>query len=207
MFGVVNSLPDAQRQLLEDSCAGVFYREFFCRLDEEPFKVLFSDEPSHPNIPVNRLAGFEVLKAGFGWTDEEMYEAYLFNDQVRYTLGLCDLGDESFDLRTLHYFRQRLSEYMQKTGTNLIDKAFAQVTDQQIAAFHVKTGRLRMDATFVSSNIRQVSRLHLLVEMLQRVHRMLTETDRQHYTADFALYVHSSAGSLTWHRQDLRGHQ
>ena len=202
MFGVVNSLPDSQRQLLDDSWAGVFYREFFCRLDEEPFKVLFSDEPSRPNIPVNRLVGFEVLKAGFGWSDEEMHEAYLFNVQVRYALGLRDLGDESFDLRTLYYFRQRLSEYMQKTGTNLIDKAFAQVTDQQIAAFHVKTGRLRMDATFVSSNIRQVSRLHLLVEMLQRVQRMLTETDRQHYTADFAPYVQGTAGQFMYR---LRG--
>lgn len=202
MFSTVQSLPDAQRRLLDESWAGVFYREFFCRLDEQPFTVLYSDEPSRPNVPVNRLVGFEVLKAGFGWSDEELYEAYLFNVQVRYALGLQDLGEDSFDLRTLYYFRERLSEHMQKTGKNLIEKAFEQVTDQQIAAFHLKTGRLRMDATFVSSNIRQMSRLHLLVEMLQRVQRMLTEADRQRYTTDFASYVRGTAGQFMYH---LRG--
>jgi len=202
MFSTVNSLPDAQRKLLDESWAGVFYREFFSRLDEKPFEVLYSDEPSRPNVPVNRLVGFEVLKAGFGWSDEEMYEAYLFNVQVRYALGLYELGEDNFDLRTLYYFRQRLSEHMQKTGENLIEKAFEQVTDEQIAAFRLKTGRLRMDTTFVSSNIRQMTRLHLLVEMLQRVHRMLSESDRQRYTTEFAPYIQGTAGQFMYH---LRG--
>ena len=204
MFSTVSSLPEAQRKLLDESWAGVFYREIFCRIDEKPFAVLFSDEASRPNVPVNRLVGFDVLKAGFGWSDEEMYEAYLFNVQVRYALGLYDLGDDSFDLRTLYYFRHRLSAHMQATGENLIEKAFNQVTDQQIAAFQLKTDRLRMDTTFVSSNICQVSRLHLLVEMLQRVQRMLTETDRQRYAADFTNYVHGTAGQFMYH---LRGQE
>jgi hypothetical protein len=204
MFSTVNSLPDAQRKCLDESWAGVFYREFFCRLDEEPFKALYCDEPSRPNVPVNRLVGFEVLKAGFGWSDEEMYEAYLFNVQVRYALGLYDLGEDSFDLRTIYYFRERLSEHMQKTGENLIEKAFEQVTDAQIAAFRLKTGRLRMDSTFVSSNIRQMTRLHLLVEMLQRVHRMLAASDRQRYAAEFAPYIQGTAGQFMYH---LRGQE
>ena len=202
MFSTVASLPEAQRKLLEKSWAGVFYRELFMRIDERPFAVLFSDIASRPNVPVNRLVAFDVLKAGFGWSDEEMYEAFLFNVQVRYALGLYDLGDDSFDLRTLYYFRRRLSEHMQKTGENLIEKAFAQITDEQIKAFHVKTGRLRMDSTFVSSNICHMSRLHLLVEMLQRVQRMLTETDQQRYAAGFAPYVLGTAGQFMYR---LRG--
>jgi hypothetical protein len=35
----VNELPEEQREYLNTSWAGVFYREFFCRLDEEPFAV------------------------------------------------------------------------------------------------------------------------------------------------------------------------
>jgi hypothetical protein len=80
----VNELPEEQREHLYTSWAGVFYREFFCRLDEEPFAVLYSDLPSRPNVPVNVLVGLEYLKAGFGWSDEEMYEAFLYNLQVRY---------------------------------------------------------------------------------------------------------------------------
>ena len=208
MFSTVASLPEAQRKLLEETWAGTFYREFFSRIDERPFAVLFADVASRPNIPVNRLVAFDVLKAGFGWSDEEMYEAYLFNVQVRYALGLYDLGDDSFDLRTLYYFRHRLSEHMQNTGENLIEKAFAQVTDQQIKAFQVKTGRLRMDSTYVSSNICHMSRLHLLVEMLQRVQRMLTEADQHRYAADFAPYVLGTAGQFLYrlHGQDITPH-
>lgn len=56
-------------------------------MDEEPFSVLYADLPSRPNVPVNVLVGLEYLKAGFGWSDEEMYEAFLYNLQVRYALG------------------------------------------------------------------------------------------------------------------------
>lgn len=199
LFSSVSSLPDAERKLLDDSWAGVFYREFFARLDEGPFKVLYSDEPSRPNIPVNVLVALEVLKAGFGWSDEEMYEAFLFNLQVRYALGLHCLGEDTFDLRTVYYFRERLSEHMQTTGENLIEKVFAQVTDQQIAAFRLKTNRLRMDSTFVSSNIRAMSRLHLLVEMIQRLHRMLSEADQQRYAPEFASYVQGTTGQFLYH--------
>lgn len=70
---------------------------------------------------------------------------------------------------------------MQETGTNLLDKAFEQVTDEQITAFHLKTGKQRMDSTQVASNIRQMGRVQLLVEVLQRVQRMLSEADQERY--------------------------
>ena len=61
---------------------------------------------------------------------------------------------------------------------------FEQVTDEQIKALELKTDKLRMDSTLVSSNIRQMSRLQL-VEVLQRVWRMLNADEQQHYAADF----------------------
>jgi len=66
MFSTVRSLRDDQRKLLGGSWAGIFYRELFCHLDESPFAVLYSDEASRPNVPVNVLVGLDVLKAGFG---------------------------------------------------------------------------------------------------------------------------------------------
>jgi hypothetical protein len=193
LFSTVRSLRDDQQKLLDDSWAGVFYRELFCRLDEHPFAVLYSDEASRPNVPVNVLVGLEVLKAGFGWSDAELYEAFTFNLQVRYALGYRDLSAGYLDIRTVYYFRQRLAEHMQKTGTNLLAQAFAQVTDAQITAFTIKTGRLRMDSTFIASNICDMSRLHLLVEVLQRVDRMLTPGDQARWEPDFAAYRKGSA--------------
>jgi hypothetical protein len=195
----VNELPEEQREHLDTSWAGVFYREFFCRLDEEAFAVLYSDLPSWPNVPVNVLVGLEYLKAGFGWSDEEMYEAFLYNLQVRYALGYDEFGKGYFDLRTLYYFRERLSRYMQEHGVNLLDRAFEQVTDEQLAAFQLKTGIQRMDSTMVGSNIRLAGRLQLLVEMLQRVHRILNADERADYAEAFAPYLQGHAGQYVLH--------
>jgi len=85
----------------------VFYPEFFCRLpalaclrrqaqvqvNEAPFGVLYADFPSRPNVAVNVMVGLEYLKAGNGWTNEEMYDAFCYDVQVRYALGYRQLGD------------------------------------------------------------------------------------------------------------------
>lgn len=181
LISEVSQLPEQQFLRLERSWAGVFYREVFSRLDESAFSCLYSDLPSRPNIPVNVLVGLEFMKAGFGWSDEELYDEFLYNVQVRYALGYHELGVGEFDLRTLYYFRQRLSQYMQKEGVNLLDRAFEQITDEQLAKFQLKTGKQRMDSTQIASNIRQHGRLQLLVEVLQRVPRMLSEADQAHY--------------------------
>jgi hypothetical protein len=141
----------------------------------------------------------EYLKAGNGWTDQEMYEAFLYNMQVRFALGYDEFVKGDFELRTLYYFRERLSRYMQETGINLLEKAFEKVTDQQIAAYQLKTGKQRMDSTQIASNIRVMGRLQLLVEVLQRVYRMLTKEDQKHYAEEFAPYIRGHAGQYVYH--------
>ena len=190
----VNDLPEKQRKLLESSWSGTFFREFYSRVDEEPFAEMYVDFPSRPNAPVNELVSLEFLKAGHGWTDEEMYQHYLFDLQTRHALGLDQLGEAHFELRTLYNFRQRLSQHMQATGINLLERAFEQVTDAQIKAFQLKTGQQRMDSTLLGSNIRQMGRVQLLVEVLQRVQRMLNEADQARYAEEFAPYLQGHAG-------------
>jgi hypothetical protein len=204
----VDELPTPLRERLQNSWAETFYREFFCRLDEQPFAVLYADEPSRPNVPVNVLVGLEFLKAANGWTDEEMYNEFCYNVQVRYALGYRHLGDGYFDLRTLYYFRERLARHMQETGENLLEQAFEQVTDEQLRAFSLKTGKQRMDSTLLASNIRQMGRVQLLVTVLQRVWRMLSEEDQQRYADLFAPYLKGHAGQYVYRlkKEDLPVH-
>jgi len=194
----VDELPEKLRKRLDRSWAGVFYQEFFCRLNEAPFGILYADFPSRPNVPVNVLVGLEYLKAGNGWTDEEMYDAFCYDVQVRYALGYRQLGEGEFELRTQYNFRERLSRHMQETGINLLDEAFEQVTDAQIGAFHLKTGKQRMDSMQVASNIRRMGRMQLLVEVLQRVHRMLNTGDQGRYAEAFAPYLKGHAGQYVY---------
>lgn len=194
----VTQFPEAKRQRLEDSWAGTFYHGVFCRIDESIFAPLYSDEPSRPNTPVNVSAGLEMLKSGFNWSDEELFNHLDFDVQVRYALGIRDIHAEVCTLRTQYHFRHRVSAHMQQTGENLFEQVFVQVTDQQLAALGLKTRHQRMDSTQVSSNIRRYSRLQLLVEMVQRAERMLSEEDRTCYADLLAPYRQGSAGQYCY---------
>lgn len=199
LFSSINDLPPKKRQRLETSWAETFYTEFFCRIDEDIFAVLYSDQASRPNAPVNVLVGLEVLKAGFGWSDAQLEEQFSYNLQVRYALGYHDVAEGHLELRTVYNFRRRLAQHMQETGENLLEQVFEQVTDEQLAALKLKTDKLRMDSTQIASNIRQMSRVQLLVEVTQRVWRMLTEADQARYAADFAPYLKGTSGQYMYH--------
>ncbi len=149
-------------------------------------------------MPVNVLVGLEVLKAGFGWSDEELYENYCFNLQVRYALGYDRLGDGDFAIRTLYYFRERLSKHYLESGENLLEQAFEQITDAQLRDLQVRTGMQRMDSTQIASNIVAASRLQLLVEAIQRVHRILSEADQERFSPSFEPYLKGTAGHYTY---------
>jgi hypothetical protein len=194
----VNDLPEKHRRRLEASWAGVFYKEYFCRLREDPFAVLYADQPSRPNIPVNVLVGLETLKAGFGWSDEELYDHYVFDMQVRYALGYRDLKEGEFELRTLYNFRRRLSQYNQAQGTNLLTQAFRDITDQQITAFKVNTSLQRMDSTQIASHILNASRLHLGVEAVQRLASLMSDSQKASAVEWLGPFTRGDAGQYTY---------
>ena len=204
----VAQLTEAKQQRLENSWAGTFYRDVFCRINEAPFAVLYSDNPSRPNSAVNGSVGLELLKSGFGWSDEELFDHLLFDIQVRYALGICDIHAEVCTLRTQYNFRDRVSQHMQKTGENLFEQVFEQITDAQLAELELKTGHQRMDSTQIGSNIRRYTRLQLLVETVQRAARMLDEQDLAQYADLLAPYVQGTAGQYCYRIKngDLNDH-
>ncbi len=194
----VNDLPERSHKYLRNSWADSFRREVFLRIPEDRFAVLYDPGPSRPNVPVNVLVGLDIIKESRGWSDEELYEHFLFDLQVRYALGCDNFGEGDFDLRTLYYFRKRLSEHALKSGENLFQVVFNQVTDEQVQKLGVRTDVQRMDSTQLLSNIADLSRLELLVEVLQRLHRILCDEDQAAYAEIFAPYLHQSAGQYTY---------
>ncbi len=121
----VDELPEPLRKRLRNSWAETFYQQFFCRLDETPFEVLYADMPSRPNVPVNVLVALEFLKAANGWTDEELYDNACFDVQVRYAIGYRQLSEGYFDLRTLYYAyaNDRTDALLQEQGIPPIQTA------------------------------------------------------------------------------------
>lgn len=194
----VHDLPARTLKYLKGSWAETFRREVFVRLPEERFAVLYDPEPSRPNVAVSVLLGLEILKAWRGWSDEELYEHFLFDLQVRYAVGCDNFGEGDFDLRTVYNFRRRLSEYALKSGVNLIQGVFEQLTQQQLHKLQLNTHIQRMDSTQILSNIADLSRLELLVEAIQRLYRILSAADQERFQAEFRPYVQESAGQYTY---------
>ena len=122
---------------------------------------------------------WEILKSGFGWSDEELYEQAMYNLQIRLALGLHNLAEDIFTERTIYNFRKRVREYAKETGINLMQKVFEQITDAQLEAIALETGWQRMDSTQVLSNLARMTRLELMVAVLQAVHKQLGESDQK----------------------------
>jgi len=161
-------MPPKMRQQLQKSWAHTFRTIVFTNIPEEPFAVLFSEKDSRPNSPINVLVGADMLKDGFGWTDEEMGEHLSFDLLTRYALRLDDLGTSAPTLRTFNNHRKRVREHAEKSGVNLYEEVFNVITDEQLMVLELATGWQRQDSTQLLSNIARMNRLELAISVLQQ---------------------------------------
>jgi hypothetical protein len=189
LFSATSLLPEKVRRRLEESWAGTFYREVFCRIDESIFEPLFSGNASRPNAPVNQLVGADILKSGFGWSDLELFDHLMFDLQVRHAVGIQGLDSPVFELRTLYNFRRRVCAHAQQTGEDLFARVRAQVTDAQLKAVGIKVGWQRMDSTQLMSNVALLTRLELVIATLQKVHRLMSKEQREVFAEPLAPYL------------------
>ncbi len=195
----LDELSPKQRQRLEASWAGTFYREVFCPLDENIFAVLYSEKDSRPNIPVNILLGLEILKMQLGWTDEDLYDEYNYNLQVRYALGIYDLSAHEFSLRTLYNFRQRVHEYARETGVNLYQVAFENLTAEMLTRPVASGKSQRWDSTLLWSNIRDLRRYELVLETMVGAVSSVDATLLAEIKAELAPYLQYSVRQQYYH--------
>ena len=68
----LDALSEKRHNELELPWVSAFNRDFFCCLDEVPYAVLYSNKAPQPNIPVNVLVGFEILKSGGGYGEKRL---------------------------------------------------------------------------------------------------------------------------------------
>ena len=93
------------RKRLGEWWAQTFREQVLVRIREEAFAELFSEKDSRPNASIRVMVGGDLLKSGFGWTDEEMAEHMGFDLLTRHALGLDDLGAEGPTLRVVYNLR------------------------------------------------------------------------------------------------------
>jgi len=155
-----------------------FHELIFQKINEEDYKVLFSQKKSRPNAPVNVLVAAQILKHYKAWSYDELMASIQFDLRTKLALGLTGLDDQPFSRATLFNFQRRLLLHEQQTGVNLLEKTFDRLTAEQLEQLGIKTHIQRCDSTLLYSNIRHYSRLQLLIEMLLRVSRLFDKQDK-----------------------------
>ncbi len=171
-------LSDKQRKLLEKSKEKWFNSLILRNIDENDFKLLYSEISSRPNSAVNILVSALILKELKGISYDELMESVMFDLRFKVALGLVNIDDAPFSRGTLFNFQNRILEYETKTGVNLIEQVFDKLTAQQLKKLALKTDIQRTDSTLISSNIRKFSRVQLLIEVLIRLEKILDQHDK-----------------------------
>lgn len=197
-FDIGNQLPESRKKMLEESEENSFYELVFCKIDEKIFEVLYSDNGSRPNAPVNRLVSAIILANKKGWTTKQMMEQVNFNLLTRRALGLNELNEKAFCEATFFNFQNRLLKHFTETGENLIEQVFDGLTKEQLKKLNVKTDIQRTDSFQAMSNIRSYTRVQLLVEMLIRLWRELEDKDKDKFKEELSGYTKQSSGQYIY---------
>ena len=146
----------------------LFRTQVYARIDEESYRPLFDDTMGAPNASVSLLVGMMILKEAYGWSDHQLFEQCSFNLLVRSALGLTNLDDKVPADSTYYLFRKRAYEYREKTGMDLLQQNFDEITRGQIKDFEVNGGSIRMDSVLLGSNVAYYSRYEVVHRTLAR---------------------------------------
>ena len=201
LFGIASQLPQAKLKKLKKSKEYEFYRLVFCKINEKDFSVLYSDNCSRPNAPVNSLVASIILMYHNNWTTEKLFDRIDFDLLTRTALGLDTLEQTPFCPATFFNFQNRLLSHFVATGENLLEGVFDSLTQQQLKRLKIKTDIQRSDSFMAMSNIRSYSRTQLLIEMLIRLYRVLSDEDKVRFNDILAPYIKQSSGQYIYNLQ------
>jgi hypothetical protein len=163
------------RERLMKGWSPLYYEHVFSRIDEKIFASLYNETTGRPNFPVNILLSLEYFKHIYNYNDEELIEQFYFNTQISYALGIKNVSDINLAPRTLYYFRSKIYQYAidNPKKEDMIFEQFITLTKEFAKEANITTDKQRMDSTFVKSNIKKSGRLALVLDVLEKVVRIV----------------------------------
>ena len=182
-------LTERERKCLEKSWAKVFSDEIFPAIDEERFRVLYSENASRPNTPVNIIVGALIIKELFDLSDDEMVENLMLDIHYQYALRTTNFEEQPLSDKTLSRFRRRCYEYECAHGVDLFHDCVKDLSEKIAKMMGINSRIKRMDSLMIEANIRNLSRIELLYSCVARAvkyhHKNHTGMDLsglEHYT-------------------------
>lgn len=162
-------------QALEKSWAKTFADDLFPAIDEEPFRILFSERTQcRSNTPVNICIGALIIKEMFQISDDEVIENLMLDPRYQYALHTTSFCEQPLSDKSLSPFRKRCYEYERTYGVDLIHECITKLSVQIATVIGIAPRLSRMDSMMIEANIRTLSRVELLYACISK----------------FAIYVH-----------------
>lgn len=159
----VFNLTPREQKALEKSWAKVFAEEIFPSIDEERFRVLYSERTQcRSNTPVNVIVGALIIKEMFQLSDDEVVENLMLDPRYQYALHTTSFDEQPLSDKSLSRFRKRCYDYETLHNVDLLHDCVTDLS-KKIAKMMGITPRIRrMDSMMIEANIRDLSRAELL---------------------------------------------
>lgn len=156
-------LSDRKKNVVLKSWAKGFADTVYPAIDSEAFKVLYKDNPaSRPATPASFVIGALLIKEMLGLTDDEVVEMIQCDVRAQYALHTTSLEEQPISDRTLSRFRERLYNYEQETGIDLLKEEMKKLSDIFCNYLNINRKLKRMDSLMVSTHAKSMSRLELI---------------------------------------------
>ncbi|MBT9141448.1 MAG: hypothetical protein DDT30_02040 [Dehalococcoidia bacterium] len=167
------------REKLYKSWAPIFYEQVFCKIDEDPFAVLYGTT-GKPNFPVNIMLSLEYIKHMKDCSDLEIIDDFHFDYLVNYATGQRTLGEINLAERTLYYFRERVYRYCRENPgkDDLLFGQFIGLLHSFAGKAGIALGEQRVDTTLFMSNIKKAGRMALAYDVLIKAVNAIPENER-----------------------------
>ena len=187
---ITSSLTNREKKALENSWAKIFAEEIFPFIDEERFRVLYSDRTQcRANTPVNVCVGALIIKELFQISDDEIVENLMLDPRYQYALHTTSYEEQPLSDKTLSRFRKRCYDYESAYGIDLLHDCVVDLSSKIAKIMNINPRIKRMDSLMIEANIKNFSRAELLYACVAKLVRYLHKEHKydlldglEHYT-------------------------
>jgi len=168
------SLTKRERKYLMNSWAETFSKKIFPCINEDRFKILYSDNSaSRPNNPVNVYFGLLILRELFNQSDEEALNSLMFDIRYQHALHTTSFQEQPISKNSLTNFRAAVYRYNQEHGIDLVQEEIESHAKEFSKILKIDGKTTRIDSLAVSSSCRKLSRLEIIYSTVSRLIKVI----------------------------------
>lgn len=200
---ITGSLTSREQKALENSWAKIFAEEIFPAIDEERFRVLYSDRTQcRSNTPVNICIGALIIKELFQISDDEIVENLMLDPRYQYALHTTSFQEQPLSDRTLSRFRKRCYDYESAYGIDLLHDCVTDLSGKIAKMMNITPRIKRMDSFMIEANIKNLSRAELLYACVSKLVRYIHKDQREDLLTGLEHYYDPNDYNKTFYYND-----